>query len=312
MDLSPYLKLMLDKSADSLLLTVDTPPSLRLADQTKEVGKTPVTAEFINQFIDELFDDSQKHAINSFKTVSASYQLIDSNFIVKAEKNISGLEIQIIADKKTANSNKKTIEEIEVLGEAPESSLDVLPYLHEMVKQDGSDIFLTVDSPVKIKISGVAIAMDKYLLTPELTKSAALGIMNEEQQAEFLKNKDLDFAIALPDNSARFRVNAFYQRQSIGLVFRLIPSIIPKPEDLGLPDVLLELILAKRGLLLMVGGTGSGKSTSLASMINHRNANSAGHILTIEDPVEFSHPNLKSIVNQREVGTDTVSYARAL
>jgi len=312
MDLSPYLKLMLDKSADSLLLTIDTPPSLRLAGQTKEVGKTPVTAEFINQFIDELFDDSQKNTINSFKTVSANYELIGSSFIVKAEKTISGLEIQVIADKKMASSNKKTIEEIEVLGKAPESSLDVLPYLHEMVKQDGSDIFLTVDSPVKIKISGVAIAMDKYLLTPELTKSAALGIMNEDQQAEFLKNKDLDFAIALPDNSARFRVNAFYQRQSIGLVFRLIPSIIPKPEDLGLPDVLLELILAKRGLLLMVGGTGSGKSTSLASMINHRNANSAGHILTIEDPVEFSHPNLKSIVNQREVGTDTVSYARAL
>ncbi len=311
MDLSPYLKLMLDKSADSLILTVDTPPSLRLSDQIKEVGKTLVSAEFINQFIDELFDESQKQIVNSFKTASTNYHLLDTDFIISAEKNISGLEIQITADKQTS-STKKTIEEIEVLGDKPKSSLDVLPYLQEMVKQEGSDIFLTVDSPVKIKISGRAIPMDKYLLTPELTRSAALSIMTEEQQTEFLKTKDLDFAIALPDNSARFRVNAFYQRQSIGLVFRLIPSIIPKPEDLGLPDILLELILAKRGLLLMVGGTGSGKSTSLASMINHRNANSAGHILTIEDPVEFSHPNLKSIVNQREVGTDTVSYARAL
>ena len=96
------------------------------------------------------------------------------------------------------------------------------------------------------------------------------------------------------------------------MVLRLIPSEIPKPKALGLPDILLELILAKRGLLLMVGGTGSGKTTSLAAMINHRNENSAGHILTIEDPVEFSHPNLKSIVNQREVGIDTESYARAL
>ena len=134
----------------------------------------------------------------------------------------------------------------------------------------------------------------------------------KNKRRNFLKTKDLDFAISLPDNSARFRVNAFYQRKTIGLVLRLIPSEIPKPEDLGLPDILLELILAKRGLLLMVGGTGSGKSTSLAAMVNHRNINSAGHILTIEDPIEFSHPNLKSIVNQREVGIDTISYARAL
>jgi twitching motility protein PilU len=116
----------------------------------------------------------------------------------------------------------------------------------------------------------------------------------------------------MPDGSARFRANAFFQRKTIGLVMRLIPSKIPDAKEMGLPEILLELIMAKRGLLLMVGGTGSGKSTTLAAMINHRNANSPGHILTIEDPVEFSHPNLMSIVNQREVGVDTASYARAL
>jgi len=311
MDLTPYLKLMLDKNADSLCLKAGSAPSLRLLDQEKAVGKTPITTDFIDQFIDELFDDEQKQDLKNFKPIRSSYNLIESIFIVQAENNIDGLAIIISLDKKL-NDSEQAVEEIQVLGEKPETSLDVMPYLHEMVKQDGSDIFLTVDSPVKIKISGRAIPMDRYLLTPELTQSAAFGIMTEKQQAEFLETKDLDFAIALSDNSARFRVNAFFQRQSIGLVFRLIPSIIPKPESLGLPDVLLELILAKRGLLLMVGGTGSGKSTSLASMINHRNENSAGHILTIEDPVEFSHPNLKSIVNQREVGTDTVSYARAL
>lgn len=200
----------------------------------------------------------------------------------------------------------------EVLGKAPEGDLDIIPYLKKMVELDASDLFLTVGSPVKAKISGTAIALDKYILTPELTRSGTLGVMDEGQIEEFLSTKDLDFAIAMPDGSARFRANAFFQRKTIGLVMRLIPSVIPTAEDLGTPEILLELIMAKRGLLLMVGGTGSGKSTTLAAMINHRNANSPGHILTIEDPVEFSHPNLKSIVNQREVGVDTASYAKAL
>jgi twitching motility protein PilU len=173
-------------------------------------------------------------------------------------------------------------------------------------------LFLTVDSPVKAKVFGRAVKLDDFLLTPELTKSATLSIMTQEQIDEFQSTKDLDFAIAMPDGSARFRANAFYQRKTVGLVMRLIPSVIPTAESMGLPEILLELIMAKRGLLLMVGATGSGKSTTLAAMINHRNANSAGHILTIEDPVEFSHPNIMSIMNQREVGIDTASYARAL
>jgi len=310
MDLSPYLKLMIEKNADNLYLKANSAPTLRLMKQEKPVGNAQVTSEFIKQFIDELLDNTQKQAVNNFKTVRVNYSLLDSIFIVQVEKNTDGFSILISLDKKITDP-RDALEEIQVLGEMP-TSFDVMPYLHEMVKQDGSDIFLTVDSPVKIKISGLAVSMDRYILTPELTESAAFGIMTEKQKAEFLETHDLDFAIALADKSARFRVNAFFQRGSIGIVFRLIPSIIPKPEALGLPDVLLELILAKRGLLLMVGGTGSGKSTSLAAMINHRNENSAVHILTIEDPVEFSHPNLKSIVNQREVGTDTASYARAL
>jgi twitching motility protein PilU len=202
--------------------------------------------------------------------------------------------------------------DIQVLGHAPNGDLDILPYLRKVIELDGSDLFLTVDSPVKAKISGIAIKLDNFLLTPELTQSAVFGIMDEKQIDEFTRTHDLDFAIAMPDGSARFRANAFYQRKTIGLVMRLIPSVIPTAEQLNLPDILLEMIMAKRGLLLMVGGTGSGKSTTLAAMINHRNANSAGHILTIEDPVEFSHPNLMSILNQREVGVDTASYARAL
>jgi len=310
MDLAPYLKLMLEKQADFLTLEANEVPSLSLLNQKKSVGNTTLTTEFINEFIDSLLDESQKQDLANFKTVRLSYTPSTKLFIVQVEKTIDNYTIEISADKRS--SPAKSHANIQVLGKIPDLNLDILPYLAEMVKLDASDLFLTSGSSIKAKISGTAVEFDQYLLTPELTESAAFNIMNEEQIEEFKKTKDLDFAISLPDDSARFRVNAFYQRKTVGLVLRLIPSVIPKPEDLGLPEALLELILAKRGLLLMVGGTGSGKTTSLAALINHRNENTAGHILTIEDPIEFSHPNLKSIVNQREVGIDTESYARAL
>ena len=190
--------------------------------------------------------------------------------------------------------------------------MDIQPYLKLMVEKNASDLFFTVNSPVKIKLEGQATSVGKTVLTGDLCKAAAYGIMNDYQIKLFEENMEVDFAIALEDGSARFRVNVFHQRGDIGMVLRLIPSKIPTTEDLGLPEILKEIIMAKRGLILMVGATGSGKSTSLAAMINHRNANMAGHILTIEDPVEFSHPHQKSIVNQREVGVDTKSYANAL
>jgi len=190
--------------------------------------------------------------------------------------------------------------------------MDITPYLKLMVQKNASDLYLTVQSQVKIKIDGQAVAVGKTELTEDMTREAAYGIMNDRQIAEFEENMESDFAIAMPDGSARFRVNVFRQRGDVGMVLRLIPSKIPTTEDLNLPEVLSDIIMAKRGLVLMVGGTGSGMYTTLAAMINHRNMNTAGHILTIEDPVEFSHPNLKSIVNQREVGVDTHSYHNAL
>ena len=190
--------------------------------------------------------------------------------------------------------------------------MDITPYLKLMVEKKASDLFFTVNSPVKIKIEGKATPVGKTVLTPELAQAAAYGIMSDHQKQAFEENMECDFAISLPDGSARFRVNVFRQRGDVGMVLRLIPSEIPTIDELGLPEILSEMILHKRGLILMVGATGSGKSTTLAAMINHRNKNMSGHILTIEDPVEFSHPNIKSIVNQREVGVDTKTYRNAL
>jgi twitching motility protein PilU len=312
MDLSPYLKLLLDKQADCLILKTNQVPILRLSEQEKPVGKAVITTDFINEYVANLLDDNQKKSLDAYKPIRLSCTPSGKTFVFQISKEIDDALTILISPDKREEREQIDLKKIRVLGKPPQSTLDIIPYLAEMLKIDASDLFLTAGSPIKAKVSGIAIELDQYLLTPELTQSAAFNIMTEEQQEEFQKTKDLDFAISLEDGSARFRVNAFYQRKTIGLVLRLIPSVIPKPQDLGLPDILLDLILEKRGLLLMVGGTGSGKSTSLAAMINHRNENSAGHILTIEDPVEFSHPNLKSIVNQREVGVDTESYARAL
>jgi twitching motility protein PilU len=190
--------------------------------------------------------------------------------------------------------------------------MDIIPYLKYMIKNDCSDLFFSVNAHVKVKIDGKIKNLGKELLTPKATKAAAYGIMNEEQIEQFEDRRDLDFAISMPDDSGRFRVNAFYQKGFVGMVLRLIPSKIPTAAQLGTPPVLLDLIMQKRGLILMVGGTGSGKSTTLAAMLNHRNAQSPDHILTIEDPVEFYHPHQMAVVNQREVGVDTESYASAL
>ena len=190
--------------------------------------------------------------------------------------------------------------------------MDIQPYLKLMVEKNASDLFFTSGASVKIKIDGNVQSVGKTELTPELCRAAALGIMNDRQRSEFEETMECDFAIALADKSARFRVNVFRQRGEVGMVLRLVPVKIPTLAEWELPEVLARIIMARRGMVLMVGATGSGKSTTLAAMLNHRNENQAGHILTIEDPIEFSHPNKRSIVSQREIGTDTVSYSRAL
>ena len=176
---------------------------------------------------------------------------------------------------------------------------------------DGSDLFLTSGVSPSGKFQGKIIPLEVGKLTPGRIRDIAYGIMNEKQRAEFEVKPEMNLAIQ-EKGIGRFRVNIFKQRNSVAMVVRNIKTDIPSMESLGLPPILKEVILSKRGLVLFVGGTGSGKSTSLAALIDHRNSTMDGHIITIEDPIEFVHPHKKSLVNQREVGVDTDSFEDAL
>jgi twitching motility protein PilU len=183
--------------------------------------------------------------------------------------------------------------------------------LRLMISKRGSDLFLTAEFPPAFKIDGKLTPVSNVPLTAQHTVELARAIMNDRQAGEFEANREVNFAIS-PSGIGRFRVNAFMQQGHVGVVLRTIRTDIPTFEELRLPESLRDLSMAKRGLIIMVGGTGSGKSTSLAAMIGNRNKNSHGHIITIEDPVEYVHPHINCIVTHREVGVDTADWGIAL
>ena len=183
--------------------------------------------------------------------------------------------------------------------------------LRAMVSKQASDLFITAGFPPAIKLDGKMTPVANQSLTPQHTADLAAAMMNDKQAAEFEATKECNFAIS-PGGIGRFRVSAFVQQGRVGMVLRTIVAAIPKFEDLRLPPILKDVSLAKRGLVIMVGGTGSGKSTSLAAMIGHRNEMTYGHIITIEDPIEFVHEHKNCIITQREVGVDTESWHAAL
>ncbi|MFZ5532381.1 MAG: PilT/PilU family type 4a pilus ATPase [Pseudomonadota bacterium] len=183
--------------------------------------------------------------------------------------------------------------------------------LRVLVRRGGSDLFITAGFPPAIKIDGAMNPVAEKPFMPEHTATIARAIMNDRQAREFESTNECNFAIA-PRGIGRFRVSAFVQQAKVALVLRTIKTDIPDFDSLGLPEVLKEVVMSKRGLAIMVGATGSGKSTTLAAMVGHRNAHAQGHIITIEDPVEFVHPHMNSIVTQREVGVDTQSWGIAL
>jgi len=180
-----------------------------------------------------------------------------------------------------------------------------------MVEKGASDLFITAGVPPSIKLHGKVVPVTATPLAPEKVRELVLSVMNEKQRTEFLEKKELNFAVSAR-GIGRFRASAFYQRNLAGMVLRRIETKIPQIDDLGLPEVIKELAMTKRGLIIFVGATGTGKSTSLASMIGHRNQNSKGHIISIEDPIEFIHQHQGCIITQREVGIDTESFEIAL
>lgn len=183
--------------------------------------------------------------------------------------------------------------------------------LRLMLSKKASDLFITAGFPPAFKIDGKMTPVSQQSLSAQHTEILARAIMNDKQVAEFETTKEANFAIN-PSGIGRFRVNAFVQQQRVGIVLRTITTKIPEFDDLGLPQVLKEVVMSKRGLVIFVGGTGSGKSTSMAALIGHRNQNSYGHIITIEDPVEYVHEHIHCVVTQREVGVDTESWEAAL
>ena len=195
--------------------------------------------------------------------------------------------------------------------ERDQASKFINDLLKLMVQRNGSDLFITADFPPAIKIDGKVTKVSSQPLSPTHSLILARSIMSDKQVAEFEKTKECNFAIS-PAGIGRFRVNAFMQQGHVGLVLRTIPLTLPTIDTLGVPQVLKDLAMAKRGLCIMVGATGSGKSTTLAAMVDWRNENSYGHIITVEDPVEFVHPHKNCIVTQREVGLDTDTWEAAL
>lgn len=189
--------------------------------------------------------------------------------------------------------------------------MDIDRLLQLMVEKGASDLFITAGVPPSMKLHGKIVPVTTTPLSPEKSRETVLSTMNEKQRAEFVERKELNFAISVR-GVGRFRASAFYQRNLAGMVLRRIETNIPKIDDLGLPEIVKELAMAKRGLIIFVGATGTGKSTSLASMIGHRNRNSKGHIISIEDPIEFIHQHQGCVITQREVGIDTESFEVAL
>ena len=187
----------------------------------------------------------------------------------------------------------------------------VVKLLSMMLEQDGSDLFITAGFPPAIKIKGVMTPLSQHPLSPEDAQTITQAVMNDKQLKQYEETKECNFAIA-PAGLCRFRVNAYVQQGMSGLVMRVIASEIPTIDALGLPDIMKDIIMTKNGLVVMVGCTGSGRSTSMAAMLDHRNEHSFGHIITVEDPIEYVHPHKNCVIMQREVGVDTDSWEEAL
>ncbi|MEZ5673432.1 MAG: hypothetical protein R3E08_14080 [Thiotrichaceae bacterium] len=278
MDLTPYLKLILEKNGTDLFVVAGQPVKMRLEGQDKPVGKAILTADMTKAAALGIMNDEQKREFAKTKAVNFSYQSGAGDFeiAVMVENKAVALTIRPATIAEAESPEEEEEEELTLRPKEPEKKAEAKPaadddnmgieliesdsvydYLKLMMTHGGADLFVTVGSQIKAKIYGRARPLSPFTVTPEIARTCVISVLNDEQLAQFEQTKDLDFAITMPDGSARFRGNAFFQRKNMGLVMRWIPAVIPNAMDMGLPEVLLELIMSKMGLLLMVGGTGS-------------------------------------------------------
>ncbi|MCK5867387.1 MAG: hypothetical protein KAG14_03230, partial [Mycoplasmataceae bacterium] len=217
---------MVEKNAESLSLSVNTLPKIKLDGKYRSVGKVEVQNDDLKDFIETTATEAEKIKLSLDSSLDYSITLFnDKSFIIRADEKDEEILLLIQYDE-AADEPEEKAKPINVLGRAPDVGLDLLPYLAKVVELNGSDLFITAGARVKAKVNSFAVDLDSFVLTPELTSAAAMGIMSDEQFKTFKETKDIDFAISMPDGSARFRVNAFYQRRTVGLVMRLIPSVI--------------------------------------------------------------------------------------
>jgi len=278
------------------------------AGETNAEKQTPSAKQVVTPISNKAESPTNPTPAATSTTEQAASDTADTPTNSEQKNNVSASE-QVITS--IANNTEVQAKAAPAIEATKRPFIDITPYLKLMVEREGSDMYFTCGARVQIKINGVSLSIGSNALPKGSVNDILPGILNEKQLAEFEEEMELDTAFSL-DNVGRFRINVLRQRGEVALVIRQIKAQIPSVKELQLPQIIENLIMEPRGLLIIAGATGTGKSTTVASMIDHRNSRRSGHILTIEDPIEFIHDHKLSIVNQREVGLDTKSFKEAL
>ena len=309
MTIDDLIKLLIERKGNDLHLKVGRPPVIRVEGNPMQIEAPPLSQKDIEALVLPILTDNQKQILQNRQAVDFTYEYSDMDQFRSTIFYQEGMLAAVMKATKDITSSGKAS-----LGKGPvsvSSEPNLNFYLREMVKRGGSDLHLKVGRPPLLRIKGDLLPSEFPVLSQKDLEDLLFPILNGVQRDRLNRERELDFSYVI-ENLARFRGNYFYQMDKLGGVFRGIPMKIVTLEELGLPDIVRELASREQGLILVTGPTGSGKSTTLAAMINHINEKYNKHIITIEDPMEFVHYDNKCVINQREVGADTYSFSAAL